>query len=708
MRATRVLLFSLLLVTSKSPIRAQSLVGDFGQYTSKDTVFQGAYIDIDEWRTEPVKHRYVHGGFRNHATRFSFYFPEKQDYKGHFFQYITPVPDSETLAQNEKGDACHIGFSLTNGAYFIETNGGGQGDMLSATPPDKTIGAYRANAACAEFSRFVAQQIYDCGRPYGYAFGGSGGAYRTVGGIENTDTWDGAVPFVLGSPMAIPNVFAVRMHAMRVLRNKLPQIVDALEPGGSGNPYEGLNEEEAEALREVSAMGFPLHAWYGWKTMGVHAFLALYQGVVMADRSYFNEDFWNKEGYLGADKNSSIHRDRLQLRVPIVEIINQDKAEEMGLVEKMSEEERGSADKAWKNLGKSLVDMPVAFRVNQQIPDVGFLGGDMVLLSGKAAKKKMQVLAVKDDFVILAPGASKLALAKIKVGDSILVDNSNFLASQTYHRHQVPTPDYYVWQQFCDENWNPKYPQRKFLLGPMFTRAAAGCIPTGSIGNKKVIVLCSLFDREAFPWQGDWYRTKVREYLGDKTDSQFRLWYTDRAIHADVNGGLDDPTEIVGYVGCLHQALLDVSDWVEKGIAPAQNTNYTVKDGQVIVPATANERHGIQPVVTATINGMKRADVKPGQKVKVHVVAEVPQGKGSIVNAEWCLNNGTKEYTLPVDLAKTKRTNNGERIEFDTTVSYDKDGTYFPTIKVTAERQGDKNRRYTMAENLDRVRIVVK
>jgi hypothetical protein len=39
--------------------------------------------------------------------------------------------------------------------------------------------------------------------------------------------------------MAIPAVFTVRMHAMRVLQDKFPQIVDALEPGGSGNIMPG-------------------------------------------------------------------------------------------------------------------------------------------------------------------------------------------------------------------------------------------------------------------------------------------------------------------------------------------------------------------------------------------------------------------------------------------------------------------------------------
>ncbi|WP_405182140.1 hypothetical protein [Nocardia sp. NBC_01377] len=33
--------------------------------------FERPFIDIDEWRDEPVRHRYVHGGFEGTAARFS-------------------------------------------------------------------------------------------------------------------------------------------------------------------------------------------------------------------------------------------------------------------------------------------------------------------------------------------------------------------------------------------------------------------------------------------------------------------------------------------------------------------------------------------------------------------------------------------------------------------------------------------------------------
>ena len=64
-------------------------------FSIKDTLFKQPFIDVDEWRDVPARHRYVHGGFMGTETRFSLYFPPKKQYQGRFFQYITPFPDNE-------------------------------------------------------------------------------------------------------------------------------------------------------------------------------------------------------------------------------------------------------------------------------------------------------------------------------------------------------------------------------------------------------------------------------------------------------------------------------------------------------------------------------------------------------------------------------------------------------------------------------------
>lgn len=84
-----------------------------------------------------------------------------------------------------------------------------------------------------------------------------------MGCIEGTDgVWDGAVPYVMANPMAAPNVFAPRMRAVRLLGEEgMQKVVAAQEPGGSGDIYEGLNEDQKQALKEATSMGFPPKAW---------------------------------------------------------------------------------------------------------------------------------------------------------------------------------------------------------------------------------------------------------------------------------------------------------------------------------------------------------------------------------------------------------------------------------------------------------------
>lgn len=676
---------------------------DFAKvFTTRDTLFKAPYVDKDEWRDKPVKHRYIHGGFAD-GTLFSFYFPEKKDYAGHFFQYITPFPDSETSAQAFPDEESPIGFSITHGAYFIETNEGGKIDFSNRSAwRDASIGAYRANAACAEFSRYIAQQIYNCDRPFGYCYGGSGGAFRTVGGMENTKgIWDGAVPFVLGSPNAIPNVFAVRMYALRILKDKMSDIVDALRPGGSGDPYATLTVEQRQVLQECTRMGFPIKSWYGWQYMDAHGFLVLYKSLVMMDTKYFHEDFWNKPGYLGYDNPASLQRDHVQTKGVVKRIIGQAEAEQLKLVKPLAAADRGTADRAWASMGSEIKDKPVAYQINVDVKEIG-MGGDLIILSGKGKGQVIQITKTDGRYVVLPPINEPKLLTFLNEGDSVQVDNSDFLAVQTYYRHQIPSMDYYVWNQFRGYNDVPIYPQRPMLIGPLITMGAAGTVPDGKI-NGKMILCCSVWDREAFAWQGDWYKNKVKQHIGDAADDNFRLWYTDRATHGEV----DDATEVVSYSSTLFQALLDVSAWVEKGIAPSSTSNYKIVDGQVQLSAEGNLRGGVQPVPYASINGKERADVKVGEQVTIHVVVDVPAGTGKVVNAEWCLDD-SKQFTQPVDLKKAVFSSDNNRIEFDTNVSYDKPGVYFPTIKVYSERHGNANTTYTRIPNLGKVRVVVK
>ncbi len=659
-------------------------------HPENDSTYSKPYVDIEEWRDEPIKHLYVHGGFEDTNTRFSLYFPPKENYRKRFFHLVTPVQGNEDSSQKIERDEDNIGFAVSNGAYFVESNMGGDN-------PDPTT-LYRSSAAVAEYSRTVASRLFGDHRPFGYIYGGSGGAFKTISCVESTQgIWDGSVPFVIGSPMSIPNMFTVRVHAMRLLRDKFPEIIDAIEPGGSKNMYEVLNQEQADALKEVTRFGFPPKAWFAYDEIGAGALPVLAYAIDQMDPNYYT-DFWTKPGYLGADVNGSAARDRLQFKTSVVSVKIPPKAEHTNGL---------GVDEAWQTLAYKYESSPEIVLscapVNAQ-----YLDGTKIIFASGAIQGYNLPLESLDGNTVKVGSAFGMGdiveeLKKVKEGDEVVLDNSDYIALQTYHRHQVPSEDYPAWDQYRDENGEPIYPQRPMLVGPMVAYTGGGSVQSGKI-HGKMIAFGTLMDESALPWQQDWYRRKVTEELGGKTDESFRLYYVDHAMH----GGEYDPNRslhMVSYRGVLNQALLDVSDWVENGKVPPDYTNYKIVDAQVELPETADERKGIQPIVTLKANGSEKAIVKVGETVSFEGDIEVPPNTGKVTIAEFDFE-GSAEYANNADIEMLDAEERFAKVRME--YAFKKSGTYFPVLRISSNRIGDKEAKYTQIKNIARVRVVVK
>jgi hypothetical protein len=250
----------------------------------------------------------------------------------------------------------------------------------------------------------------------------------------------------------------------------------------------------------------------------------------------------------------------------------------------------------------TVTELPAAIRLTEPF-EGNALGATVEMLSGKAAGHAMYLTGTRGDIVIVGMGEAHFEeLAAIAPGDEVSIDNSVYLAFQTMHRHQVD-PDFEPWQQFT-EGGRPIYPQRPRKIGPVMARQGSGVSQSGRFAGKMIVVQ-TLMDEAAYPWQALWYRKKVRAQLGDRIDDQYRLWFVEHAMHtggAEPVAGLGTPdlvpsrrTRMVSYLGVLQQALRDVAAWVELGIAPPASTTCTYVDGQVHVPATRRSAAGRRP-----------------------------------------------------------------------------------------------------------------
>ena len=632
--------------------------------SSVDPPFHDAYVEVDELREAPVPHRYVHGGFRGTDARFSFYFPPAERYQGRFHHNTYPLAATSDVGpfpiafDVATGD---IGYTLDSGAYYVQTN---NGSAFSRTAADPSIAAYRVNAAAAKYSRVLAAGLYGEHRPFGYLYGGSGGAYQTIGGAEHTDgVWDGFMPFVLGCNSAVPSFWTARMHALRVLRrrNRFPTVMEALNPGGSSDIYAGLDDEERAALKEATLMGFPPRGWYAHETQGSGYFADIQGAIPLFDPTYV-DDFWSKPGYLGADPASSIHAERFQFETTVAGV-----------------REGGQVELAG-------------------VPDRPFVDAHLVLLDGAATGRSVPIARAAGRTVGLANTSDPAVVAAIQAGERVRIDNSWPLALQTYQRHQVPGPDEYAWNQFRGPDGQPLYPQRDVQVGQIFAVSAVGTLLSGRIHGKMLLVQ-SLMDIDAVPWCADWYRARVRQEIGAGFEDAFALWFIDHTQH-------DNPLTPIArahtaqFGGALQQGLRDLARWVETGLKPSE-TRYRVTDSQVEVPATAAERRGVQPVVTLQANGAARAEVAVDEPVTLTAIVETPEGGGLVVAGAWDFEgtgNDPVSASLEAPQAKTSVT---------ATHAYARPGTYYPVFRASSQREGDANTPYARVENIGRARVVV-
>lgn len=620
-----------------------------------DPQYNNPVIDSEVDLTSPVSHRKVSGHFEGTEAKFNFYLPPKEQWKGRFFQKVYPLYDENAFDS-------HIAFGVASGAYTVQTN---------------ASSGYRIDAAAAKFSKVYAADYYDTDDYiYGYIYGGSGGSLQTIGAIENTnEVWDGAVPFVPVVPTSIPNNAFILAYTNFVLGDKALQIKDAVSPGGSGDPYSSLNDMEKAVLQEVTKLGVPLRGLDGVLSLtDLQSLLFGFGDTIKSMDSTYVEDFWNKSGYLGTEQSD------------LGDLFRKAKIDQLATITQVSRGEH---------------NVPISLSLDNAPSTLPRTGADYTLYAADGTTKigiLKGSLDPTDKVFTIGSENSDSVLSALETGAKLHIDNRWHLALLSYHRHQVPSgPNFYSWDQFRAADGTPIYPQRPMEIGPMIMSGVAGGGSHNGHIQGKVILISNLLDVGSFPWHSDWYSARMKAHFGESFNDHFRVWFNDNADHYD-NGA--STYTVVQYDGILEQALRDLSAWVEQGVAPAESTQYKVVDGQIKLPESATERKGIQPVVDLLVNGTTKIYVKAGQRVTFQGKATVPSGYGKVVKTEWDFE-GTgnyKELSL-----RTPEASVTESVYF----TYSKPGTYYPVLRVTAQRDGVKESPFTRIENMGRVRVVI-
>jgi hypothetical protein len=667
-------------------------------YVPRDDHFGKPFIDIDEMRQYPRPHRYVHGGFANSATLFSYYFPDAKNYGGRFAQWCeggaggnersitVPQKDPKPTQWDYLYD---MAFDDIRG-YLIESN---QGHHVFDKTPEAAPGlfSWRASAESARFSRHVAAQIYGHAPHHGYIGGIGGGGGRATLCLENApDVYHGCTPQIIGS--SVSSYGAMQRAILFLGADKLRRVIDAVEPGGSGDPYAGLDALQREALADLYRTGYPRGAENQLKHTRTIGFT--YMALERQDPGFF-DDFWSVPGYAGTD--------RLELLKPYI-IRTKARVKRVVPISESME----PATLQWYAVLPP--DLPFAVELDLEDRDK-YYGCEMTVLSGEARGRNLFIYGTYHG-LSGSPERTPEMMRGIKPGDEVELDNRRFIAFLHHFMHSVNAPKDLAGlthepiirsgRPFAPDDI-PMYPQRA---------GSAGLGDLKGAYEGKMIYVLSTHDIYVWPVTAGYPDIYGARY-GEKLPDHFRFYWAQ-------NGAIGPPQLAVGYnVGdgdlrVWDTRLIDfqhsmgrqvwryLKEWVEDGKSPPASTSYHFNAAnELFLSNNAKERAGIQPVVRATANGGKRADVKVGETVRFEGAIGAPAGAGTIVEAGWDFLQ-TAEY--PVKHAEANGT--ATSLEVSTQYAFKEAGTYFVALRAGIHPQGRQGSGMPI-HNLDRVRVIV-
>jgi len=690
-----------------SPIELES-------YRVTDPFFGAPYIDKDEeFEAHPVSYRFIHGGFEGTSTRFAICYPPADVYQGRLYQPLEGAnaghENVNTGPMGQVTGGLQMIFRL--GGYAIETNMGHIGDVMDPKAGvDPTLYGWRAAAESARFSKFMAKQIYGAEPAYSYVYGGSGGARRSPLCLAYApDVWDAALPY-MGDAQdgdygdhellrgATPN-FSCMFNVQRLLGDKLFDVIDAMWPGGSGDPFTGLTVDEKEELANLYRIGFPRgDESFILQPMGQIWLWASMANRLQKDYPAYWENFWTKPGHVGFDRPELVQDDLIEMETTVKRVLYPSDLLNDPTLQRPELAQLRSLAGLFAGMNNQQ-EIPMAVQLDEA-PDGYLMGACIEILTGKAAGRRMYVMnGAGDSMMADSDGeASNLRFTGVEPGDIVRVDNRAFLAYCYYYRHHVPTEAEY---QFLTVDGTPIYQQYELPTMSPFM----GVKHTGRIEGK-LLWVHHTHDSSLWPPQGIGFKANIeREYGKEIADTKFKLRWTENAEHVPPAMTAPSPdrankTWLIDYQPVIEQSLVDLKHWVEDGIEPA-DTAFEYRDGAIILPAHAKERGGIQAVVTVRVNGAERATAGVGEEVTCTVTAEVPPGAGTIIGIQWDFD-ATGAFPL-----RTKVDGTQAAVEESVVHVFDKPGTYFVSALVESHREGDVDAESRRIPNLAAARVVV-
>jgi len=668
------------------------------------TVSCDVIIDIDEHFEKPVSHRFLHGCLKDDPeTRFTMLLPDPHLYRGRLVQFL-----EGGMGGNEYIGPQDLGYYVIQryGAAYVKSNHGHVGDDLSKIGFEglEKI-AHLSNYRTVLCAREILNDFYGKYPDYTYALGGSGGGLRTTILMENyPEIYDGAVAIVQAETSIPTYYFSLFSRYHPVLRSKFDEIVDATDVGGTGDPYAVLDtEEQKDALRKLYNAGFPRGAEMQMNNPILYYLSVLFQELLaLSPERVYYQDFWVKKGYAGYEGEVA---DQIVEGIE-GEVVKVYTMREMlaHIAPKFSPEASQPltigpdlSKRSIPSLPPELMEKTVGFEGTGRFNPDELSGYTVTFKTGRLSGKSFHISRNIGNIIFISSITSGYPEG-IKVGDKYVLDNKDLLAWRHYHRHIITLieetyrpPDF-----LCDGN--PIYPQRASKVKEILKMKH---FQTGDFKGKMITIFAA-HDVAVWPPVLFNYLDLVKKRKGHLLDDYYRFYLVENATHGPPMS-VEESFRTVSFSPMIGRALDYLIEWVERNIAPPPSTKAELSsENSLIMPHTAAERRGIQPIITKiTADGQTGvAKVPLCKPVKFNGIAEAPVG--NIIKYEWYCQD-LRDFYHEVRLKEPK-----VKVNTPYTYTFQQPGKYFAVLRVTSDLGGNPNILGGGQRNLARIRVIVK
>ena len=664
-------------------------------------------LDLDEHFEKPVPHRYLHGYFEDEPdTRFSLLLPSPSFWSGRSIQFV-----EGGLGGNEYVASQDLEYYAIQkyGAVCVKSNHGHVGEDLSRIGYERLDRvAHLANYRAMLYARETMRKEYGRYPKYTYVVGGSGGGLRTTILMEKyPEIYDGAVPFVQAELSVIIHYFSLLAKCLPVLKNRLNEIADAVDAGGSGDPYGVLaTEEEKDALRELYNAGFPRGAEPQLTNprlyMGIKTLTTLFQELLALspERAYY-EDFWTKKGYAGYE--GEVANSIVEFNGRVVEKYTFSRVMSLLPPSKVETDASQLLIITPSMEGRSIPTFPpevenriIGFKGTGSFAPGELAGYTVTFKTGRLTGRSFHININFNDIILISGYAAGYAEG-IAEGDEYTVDNRDLLAFAHYHRHIATLIEEPYGPRGLLQKGETPYPQRPVEVKRILKMKH---FQTGGFKGKMILVFAT-HDAIVWPTVLFNYLELVKKQRGVDMDRFLRCYLVENASHGPP-ADRKESFSIVSYNPMIGRALEYLIRWVENGEAPPPSTVAELApDCSLRMPRSASERRGLQPVVAEiTVNGQYGSVKVPlGKPVEFNAVAEAPVG--NIIRCEWYCSD-LEDFYHEADLIEP-----GPRVSTSHLYTFRRLGTYTVVLKVASDLGDNPSLLGGGQRNLARVGVIV-